>query len=83
MSNLEIMEALMDQAALWVTSPPVPDINRVTRKLNDAYKLADWHREGGIAWVVVMDNLVAKGFYGVTRRGRYVAAYLDGVRFEL
>lgn len=52
-------------------------------KLNAAYRLAEWYREGSIPWLIVMDNLLAKGFYGVTKRGRYVAAYLDGVRFEL
>lgn len=52
-------------------------------KLNAAYRLAEWYREGGIAWIVVIDQLLDRGFYGVTKRGKYVAAYLDGVRFEL
>lgn len=52
-------------------------------KLNVAYRLAEWYREGGIAWIVVMDQLVERGFYGISRRGKHVVAYLDGLRLEL
>lgn len=52
-------------------------------ELNKAYTLVRWWREGGIAWIIVLDRLVDAGFYGINQRGKYVTAYLNGLRVEL
>lgn len=52
-------------------------------KLNAAYRLAEWYREGSVSWLIVLDQLSDRGFYAIGRRGRCISAFLEGVRFEL
>ena len=51
--------------------------------MNSAYRRAEYWRMGSLAYVVLLDWLVANGFYAVDRKGDEVVAYYNGVRFSL
>ena len=63
-----------------MTSPMSDRISDITAR---ASTLADWYRNGGLDWHALMGMLADRGFYLVGRRGPYIVAWLEGVRFEL
>ena len=52
-------------------------------RMNTAYRLAEWYRRGTLAWIVLLDQLVERGFYAVERKGDEVIAWHTGIRFSL
>ncbi len=51
--------------------------------MNDAYRRAEYWRTGTLAYIVLLDWLVANGFYAVDCNGDELTAYYNGVRFSL
>lgn len=51
--------------------------------MNSAYRRAEYWRMGSMAYIVLLDWLVANGFYAIDRKSDEVIAWYNGVRFSL